>query len=114
MTNFDFLNTDKQFSSFADVAIAAERLLPIDVDSCVSNCRRAMERAASDMSTAVTAEPGASSASVQAMQPEPVQRSSARPPPCRSHPEATAASSSVSGLGISTAGLTLNRRPQNS
>ena len=43
MTNFDFLNTDKQFSSFADVAIAAERLLPIDVDSCVSNCRRAME-----------------------------------------------------------------------
>ena len=43
MTNFDFLNADKQFSSFADVAIAAERLLPIDVASCVSNCRRAME-----------------------------------------------------------------------
>lgn len=43
MTNFDFLKQDKQFGSFADVAIAAENLLYIDVDSCVSNCRRAME-----------------------------------------------------------------------
>ena len=43
MTNFDFLKSDEQFASFADVAIAAEKLLPIDVDSCVSNCRRAME-----------------------------------------------------------------------
>ena len=43
MTNFDFLKTDKRFGSFADVAIAAENLLHIDVDSCVSNCRRAME-----------------------------------------------------------------------
>ena len=43
MTNFDFLKTDKRFSSFADVAISAENLLHIDVDSCVSNCRRAME-----------------------------------------------------------------------
>ena len=43
MTNFDFLKTDKRFASFADVAIAAENLLHIDIDSCVSNCRRAME-----------------------------------------------------------------------
>ena len=43
MTNFDFLKNDAQFASFADVAIAAENLLHIDVDSCVSNCRRAME-----------------------------------------------------------------------
>lgn len=43
MTNFDFLKTDKRFDSFADVAIAAENLLHIDIDSCVSNCRRAME-----------------------------------------------------------------------
>ena len=43
MTNFDFLKEDKQFESFADVAISAEKLLHIDVDACVSNCRRAME-----------------------------------------------------------------------
>ena len=43
MTNFDFLKSDAQFASFADVAIAAENLLNIDIDSCVSNCRRAME-----------------------------------------------------------------------
>ena len=43
MSNFDFLKQDKQFASFADVAIAAENLLHIDIDSCVSNCRRAME-----------------------------------------------------------------------
>lgn len=43
MTNFDFLKTDKRFDSFADVAIAAENLLHIDIDSCVLNCRRAME-----------------------------------------------------------------------
>ena len=43
MTNFDFLKSDAQFASFADVAIATENLLHIDVDSCVSNCRRAME-----------------------------------------------------------------------
>ena len=43
MTNFDFLKSDEQFASFADVAIAAEKLLSVDVDSCVSNCRRAME-----------------------------------------------------------------------
>ncbi len=43
MSNFDFLKKEKQFSSFADVAISAEKLLHIDVDACVSNCRRAME-----------------------------------------------------------------------
>ena len=43
MTNFDFLKSDAQFASFADVAVAAENLLHIDVDSCVLNCRRAME-----------------------------------------------------------------------
>ena len=30
MTNFDFLKDDPQFSGFADAAIAAERILPID------------------------------------------------------------------------------------
>ena len=43
MTNFDFLKKDKRFYTFADVAISAENLLHIDVDSCVINCRRAME-----------------------------------------------------------------------
>lgn len=43
MTNFDFLKKEPQFHSFADVAIAAERVLKIDVASSVINCRRAME-----------------------------------------------------------------------
>ena len=43
MTNFDFLKQDKRFDGFADAAIAAEKVLHIDVGSCVSNCRRAME-----------------------------------------------------------------------
>ena len=43
MTNFDFLKKDKKFDGFAGVAISAENLLHIDIDSCVSNCRRAME-----------------------------------------------------------------------
>ncbi|MDY2685033.1 MAG: DUF4145 domain-containing protein, partial [Selenomonadaceae bacterium] len=43
MTNFDFLLQEPQFSSFASVAVAAERILPIDAASSVLNCRRAME-----------------------------------------------------------------------
>lgn len=43
MTNFDFLLTEKDFSSFSEVAVAAENLLHIDRDACVLNCRRAME-----------------------------------------------------------------------
>ncbi|HAL19626.1 MAG TPA: restriction endonuclease subunit R, partial [Ruminococcaceae bacterium] len=43
MTNFDFLLKDKQFDTFSGVAVAAENTLHIDVDSCVINCRRAME-----------------------------------------------------------------------
>ena len=43
MTNFDFLKNTPAFDSFADVAISAEKILHIDVDSCVLNCRRAME-----------------------------------------------------------------------
>ena len=43
MTNFDFLKTTPDFDAFSDVAISAERLLHIDVDACVLNCRRAME-----------------------------------------------------------------------
>ena len=43
MTNFDFLKKDKKFSSFADVAITAERLYNVDLPSCVFNVRRATE-----------------------------------------------------------------------
>lgn len=43
MTNFDFLKKEKQFESFADIAISAEKILYIDTDASVLNCRRAME-----------------------------------------------------------------------
>ena len=43
MTNFDFLFSTPDFSAFSSVAISAEKLLHIDIDSCVFNCRRAME-----------------------------------------------------------------------
>lgn len=43
MTNFDFLKKESQFDSFADVAISAEKILHIDMEASVINCRRAME-----------------------------------------------------------------------
>lgn len=43
MTNFDFLKQESKFSSFADVAVSAERILNIDAEASVLNCRRAME-----------------------------------------------------------------------
>ena len=43
MTNFDFLTSAPQFSTFASVAVSAERILHIDPAACVLNCRRAME-----------------------------------------------------------------------
>ena len=43
MTNFDFLKQEPKFNSFSDVAIAAEKILKIDMESSVINCRRAME-----------------------------------------------------------------------
>ncbi len=43
MTNFDFLHSDPQFASFADVAVSAERILQLDVEASIINCRRAME-----------------------------------------------------------------------
>jgi len=45
MTNFDFLKSDPQFEPFADAAIAAEKILNIDIAASVVNCRRAMEMA---------------------------------------------------------------------
>lgn len=43
MTNFDYLKQEPKFNSFADVAVAAEKILNIDLEASVINCRRAME-----------------------------------------------------------------------
>lgn len=43
MTNFDYLTQEPKFNSFSKVAIAAEKILRIDMESSVINCRRAME-----------------------------------------------------------------------
>lgn len=43
MTNFDHLKNEPQFSTFVEVAIAAERIIHIDLGACILNCRRAME-----------------------------------------------------------------------
>ena len=43
MTNFDFLLSDPQFTSFAQAAVAAEKIYPIDPAACAVSCRRAME-----------------------------------------------------------------------
>ena len=43
MSNFKFLLSEPGFASFADVAIAAEKILHIDSAACILNCRRAME-----------------------------------------------------------------------
>lgn len=43
MTNFDYLKSEPQFHIFADVAISAERIIHIDPEACIINCRRSME-----------------------------------------------------------------------
>ena len=43
VTNFDFLKREPEFNVFADAAIAADKLLPVDVVSSVIRCRQAME-----------------------------------------------------------------------
>ena len=43
MSNFKFLLSEPSFTSFADVAVSAEKILHIDPAACILNCRRAME-----------------------------------------------------------------------
>ena len=43
ITNFDYLKNEKKFVAFADVAISAEKIVLIDPEACIINCRRAME-----------------------------------------------------------------------
>ena len=45
MNNFDYLKKEPQFQSFADIAIAAENLINIDVKACITNSRLALETA---------------------------------------------------------------------
>ena len=42
-TNFDYLQKEPQFKTFVDIAISAERILLLDAEACIINCRRAME-----------------------------------------------------------------------
>ena len=43
MTNFDYLYLEKDFDTFSDVAVTAERLYRVDASSCVLAARRAAE-----------------------------------------------------------------------
>lgn len=43
ITNFDYLKNDSQFSTFANVAISAEKIILIDPEASILNSRRAME-----------------------------------------------------------------------
>lgn len=45
MSNFDFLLSEPEFSSFAQAAINSERFFKIDTAACALNCRRAAELA---------------------------------------------------------------------
>lgn len=43
MPNFTRFLTDPQFAPFAEVAVSAEKIYPIDPAACAVNCRRAVE-----------------------------------------------------------------------
>lgn len=43
VTNFDYLKTEPKFSTFADVAISAEKIILMDAQASILNSRRAME-----------------------------------------------------------------------
>ena len=43
ITNFDYLKNDPKFSSFASVAISAEKIILMDPEESILNSRKAME-----------------------------------------------------------------------
>lgn len=43
MTNFDYLKSEPRFAAFTNVAISAEKIIQIDPEASVINCRRSME-----------------------------------------------------------------------
>lgn len=45
ITNFDYLKSEKRFSSFADIAVSAEKIILLDPEASIMNSRRAMEGA---------------------------------------------------------------------
>ena len=42
-TNFDYLREEPKFGAFAEVAVSAERVILLDAEASIINCRRAME-----------------------------------------------------------------------
>lgn len=44
-TNFDYLKNEPRFSTFADIAISAEKIILMDAEASILNSRRAMESA---------------------------------------------------------------------
>ena len=55
ITNFDYLKTELKFSAFASVAISAEKIILLDPQASIMNCRRAMEFAVKWMYSVDTA-----------------------------------------------------------
>ena len=49
MTRFDVFMSEEQFACFAEPAVAAEKILPIDAAACVLNCRKAIDFAVQRM-----------------------------------------------------------------
>ena len=43
ITNFDYLKNDPKFSSFASVAISAEKIILMDPEASILNSRQAIE-----------------------------------------------------------------------
>lgn len=43
ITNFDYLKKESEFSTFADTAISAEKIILMDSGASILNSRRAME-----------------------------------------------------------------------
>ena len=43
MTNFDFLLSDPQFTTFREMAVSAEKIYDIDPVACVLTCCRCVE-----------------------------------------------------------------------
>ncbi|MGN0327396.1 MAG: DEAD/DEAH box helicase family protein [Lachnospira sp.] len=43
MTNFDYFKSESKFNTFVDVAISSEKIIHIDPEAAIINCRRAME-----------------------------------------------------------------------
>lgn len=55
ITNFDYLKNEPKFSAFSSVAISAEKIILLDPQASIMNCRRAMEFAVKWMYSVDTA-----------------------------------------------------------